>query len=79
MLGVRKLSVYFPAVLLAAWSILDKFPGRAKTKSSERSSLVSGPGLNSSPLEAKNPSVFLFSNNLSLSREGRTQRATSWA
>ena len=27
-------------------------------KSSEQSSLISGPGLNSSPLEAKNPSVF---------------------
>ena len=37
-------------------------------KSSEWSSLVSGPGLNSSPPEAKNPNVFLwFSNNLSLS------------
>ena len=36
-------------------------------KSSERSSLVSGPGLNSSPLEAKNPGIFLWvSNNLSL-------------
>ena len=35
-------------------------------KSSERSSLVSGPGLNSSPLEVKNPSVFVwFSNSLS--------------
>ena len=35
-------------------------------KSSERSSLISGPGLNSSPLEAKNPSIFLcVSNNLS--------------
>ena len=34
-------------------------------KSSERSSLVSGPGLNSSPTEAKNPSVLSFSNNLS--------------
>ena len=35
-------------------------------KSSERSSLVSGPGLNSSPLGAKNPGVFAwFNNNLS--------------
>ena len=35
-------------------------------KSSEPSSLVSGPGLNSSRLEAKNPGVFLtFSNKLS--------------
>ena len=35
-------------------------------KSSERSSLVSGPGLNSSPPGAKNPGVFLwFNNNLS--------------
>ena len=35
-------------------------------KSSERSSLVSGPGLNSSPLGAKNPGVFAwFYNNLS--------------
>ena len=35
-------------------------------KSSEQSSLVSGPGLNS-PLEAKNPGIFSrFSNNLSL-------------
>ena len=35
-------------------------------KSSERSSLVSGPGLNSPPPEAKNPSIFAwFSNNLS--------------
>ena len=34
-------------------------------KSSEWSSLLSGPGLNSSPLEAKNPGVLLFSNNLS--------------
>ena len=34
-------------------------------KSSERSSLVSGPRLNSSPLEAKNPGVLSFSNNLS--------------
>ena len=33
-------------------------------KSSEWSSLISGPGLNS-PLEAKNPGVFSFSNNLS--------------
>ena len=36
-------------------------------ESSERSSFISGPGLNSSPLEAKNPGVFLrFSKNLSL-------------
>ena len=36
-------------------------------QSSERSSLVSGPGLNSSPLGAKNPGVFTwFNNNLSL-------------
>ena len=36
-------------------------------KSSERSSLVSGPGLNSSPPGAKNPGVFAwFNNNLSL-------------
>ena len=34
-------------------------------RSSERSSLVSGPGLNSSPPEAKNPGVLSFSNNLS--------------
>ena len=34
-------------------------------KSSERSSLVSGPGLNSSPPEAKNPGIFSFSKNLS--------------
>ena len=35
-------------------------------KSSEQSSLVSGPGLNSSPPEAKNPGIFVwFSNNLS--------------
>ena len=34
-------------------------------KSSERFSLVSGPGLNLSPLEAKNPGVLWFSNNLS--------------
>ena len=35
-------------------------------KSSERSSLISGPGLNSSLLQAKNPSVFSWvSNNLS--------------
>ena len=35
-------------------------------KSSEWSSLISGPGLNSSPLEAKNPGVFAwFGNNLS--------------
>ena len=35
-------------------------------KSSERSSLISHPGLNSSPLEAKNPGVFSWvSNNLS--------------
>ena len=32
---------------------------------SERSSLVSGPGLNLSPAEAKNPGVLLFSNSLS--------------
>ena len=32
-------------------------------KSSERSSLVSGPGMNLSPPEAKNPSVLLISNN----------------
>ena len=32
--------------------------------SSEPSSLVYGPGLNSSPPEAKNPGVFSFSNNL---------------
>ena len=37
-------------------------------KSSARSSLISGPGLNSSPLEAKNPEVFAsFSNSLSTS------------
>ena len=36
-------------------------------KSSERSSLVSGPRLNSSPLGAKNPSVLVwFNNNLSI-------------
>ena len=35
-------------------------------KSSERSSLVYGPGLNSSHPEAKNPGVLSFSNNLSL-------------
>ena len=35
-------------------------------KSSERSSLVSVPGLNSSPPEAKNPGVLSFSKNLSL-------------
>ena len=35
-------------------------------KSSERSILISGPGLNSSPPEAKNPGIFAwFSNNLS--------------
>ena len=40
-------------------------------KSSERSSLISGPGLNSSPPGAKNPGVFAwFNNNLS---------ATSWS
>ena len=37
-------------------------------KSSERSSLVSCPGLNSSPPEAKNPGVFSISNSLSVSR-----------
>ena len=37
-------------------------------KSSEQSSLISGPGLNSSPPEAKNPGVFSWlSNNLSVS------------
>ena len=36
-------------------------------KRSERSSLVSGPGWYSSPPEAKNPGVFVFSNNLSIS------------
>ena len=37
-------------------------------KSSEWSSLVSGPGLNSSPPEAKNPSILAwFNNNLSIS------------
>ena len=36
-------------------------------KSSERSSLVSGPGLNSSPPKAKNSSLSWFSNNLSSS------------
>ena len=35
-------------------------------KSAERSSLVSGPGLNSSPPEAKNPTSYKFSNNLSI-------------
>ena len=35
-------------------------------KSSEWSSLVSGPGLNLSPPEAKNPGVLYFSNSLSL-------------
>ena len=34
-------------------------------KSSEQSNLISGPGLNSSPPEPKNPGVFSFSNNLS--------------
>ena len=33
-------------------------------KSSEQSRIVSGPGLNSSPPEAKNPGVLSFSNNL---------------
>ena len=36
-------------------------------KSSEQSSLISGPGLNSSPPGAKNPGVFVwFNNNLSI-------------
>ena len=35
-------------------------------KNSERSTLISGPGLNSSPPEAKNPGVLSFSNNLSV-------------
>ena len=35
-------------------------------KSSERSRLVSGPRLNSSPLEAKNPGILSFNNNLSV-------------
>ena len=45
-------------------------------KSSEWSSLVSGPGLNSSPSEAKNPGVFSWlSNNPSLGKiEGRRRR-----
>ena len=34
-------------------------------KSSEKSSLISGPRLNYSPPEAKNPGIFPFSNNLS--------------
>ena len=42
-------------------------------KSSERSSLVSGPGLNSSPLGAKNPGVFTwFNNDLSLRKKNGT-------
>ena len=44
-------------------------------KSSEWSSLVSGPWLTSSPPEAKNPGIFLFSNNLSLlSKEPRRRK-----
>ena len=43
-------------------------------KSSERSSLISGPGLNSSPPEAKKPGVFSFSNNLSVSRYTITRK-----
>ena len=35
-------------------------------KSSEQASVVSDPGLNSSPPEAKNPGVFSFSNKLSV-------------
>ena len=46
-------------------------------KSSEWSSLISGPGLNSSPPEAKNPNIFSwFSNNLSLS--SRTAELVGW-
>ena len=44
-------------------------------KSSEQSSLVSGPGLNSSPLEGKNPGVLSFSNNLS---EQEIDQGTEW-
>ena len=51
-------------------------------KSSERSSLVSGPGLNSSPPGAKNPGVFAwFNNNLSSSwgcKESDTTERLNW-
>ena len=46
-------------------------------KSSEQSSLVSGPGLNSSPPGAKNPGVFVwFNNDLS---QGGLACCNSWA
>ena len=40
-------------------------------KSSERSSLVSGPRLNSSPLEAKNPSIFLRGSATTFQTDGK--------
>ena len=52
-------------------------------RSSEGSSLISGPQLNSSPLEAKNPGVFgSFSNNLSswgLIRDSSGQGKDTWS
>ena len=52
-------------------------------KSSERSSLISGPGLNSSPPGAKNPGVFVwFNNNLSswgLVRDPSGQGKDAWS
>ena len=45
-------------------------------KSSERSSLISGPRLDSSPLEAKNPGLLSFSNNLSAIGGPRSRRET---
>jgi len=45
-------------------------------KSSERASLVSGPGLDSSPLGAKNPGVFAwFNNSLSVTNQKQTPLA----
>ena len=45
-------------------------------KSSERSSLVSGPGLNSSPPEAKNPGGFSWvSNNFSIPKKKKCKKA----
>ena len=41
-------------------------------KSSEQSSLISGPGLNSSPPEAKNPGVFLWMNEMPCAKQVRS-------
>ena len=57
--------VYVRSFLYLLYTLIKLYYTKAL---SDQSSLVSGPRLNSSPLEAKNPGIFLwFSNNLSAS------------